>query len=129
MKEFTTAFEEIEHEDSEPKEEKYVEFSLDGKTLRAYDPTEGQLVFLLASMGRGQSSEQRFASIINIMLASLRDDDAAYMEQRLLTRDPKHRLPASQIEAIFEYLTEEWFARPTEPQSDSAPSPQTDGHN
>ena len=30
---------------------------------------------------------------------------------------------------IFEYLTEEWFARPTQPQSDSAPSPQSDGQN
>jgi hypothetical protein len=84
---------------------------------------------MLASLGRGQSSESRFASIINIMMSSLRDADADYLESRLLSRDPKDRLPVEQIEAIFEFLTTEWFARPTQPPSDSAPSPQNDGQN
>jgi hypothetical protein len=71
-------------------------------------------------MGRGQSQESRFASIINIMLESLRPGDRDYLEGRLLSQDPKQRLPVKQIEAIFEYLAEEWFARPTQQPSDSA---------
>jgi hypothetical protein len=130
MKEFITAVEEIAHEDDgTPVEEQFVAFKVDGRELHAYQPTDGQLAFMLAALGRGQSADQRFAAIINIMLSSLRDEDADYLEGRLLTRDPKARLPIKQVEAIFEHLTEEWFARPTQPSSDSAPSPQSDGQN
>lgn len=110
-------------------EEGVVQFKVDGRVLKAYPPTDGQLAFMLAALGRGQSKEQRFAAIINIMLSAMRDDDQDYLESRLLTRNPKERLPIKQVEEIFEYLTEEWFARPTQPPSDSAPSPQSDGQN
>lgn len=130
MKEFITAVEEVANEeDGTPVEEQYVAFKVDGRELRAYQPTDGQLAFMLAALGRGQSADQRFAAIINIMLSSLRNEDADYLEGRLLTRDPKTRLPIKQVEAIFEHLTEEWFARPTQPSSDSAASPQSDGQN
>lgn len=91
------------------------------RVLHAYQPTEGQLIFMLASLGRGQSQDQRFASIINIMLSSLRDDDAEYLEARLLSRDRKKRLPSSKVEDIFEYLVEQWFGgKVTVPRSASA---------
>ena len=111
------------------REEGVVEFKLDGRTMKSYPPNEGQLVFMMAALGRGQSQEQRFASMVNIMMESLRDSDQDYFEGRLLTRDPKERLPMKQIEAIFEYLVEEWFARPTQPSSDSVSSPPSDGQN
>lgn len=130
MKEFVTAFDEAAQEaEGTPVEEQYVEFKLDGRTIRAYEPTEGQLAFMLAAMGRGQSDDGRFAAIVNIVLSCLRSSDRDYMEARLLSRDPKERLPLKQVEAIVEHLTEEWFGRPTQPQSDSAPSPQSDGQN
>lgn len=147
MKEFITAFEEVDKQDNPEFElnpdgsqklddegnpipvEDFIPFKVDGRELRAYPPTDGQLAFMLAALGRGQSADQRFASIINIMLSSMRGEDQDYLEGRLLTRDPKQKLPVSQIEAIFEFLTEEWFARPTQPQSGSAPSPQSDGQN
>lgn len=129
MKEFITAVEDVVAEDNgTAKEEQFVEFSVDGRVLHAYPPTDGQLAFMLAALGRGQSQDQRFAAIINIMLASLRDEDQDYLESRLLTRGPD-RLKITQVEQIFEFLTEEWFARPTQPPSDSAPSPQSDGEN
>lgn len=133
MKEFISAVEDVVNEDNPELDsdgkpvEKYIAFKVDGRELRAYEPTDGQLTFMLAALGRGQTKDQRFASIINIMLETLRDDDRDYMESRLLTRDPKKRLPVSTIEKIFEHLTEEWFARPTQSPSDSAPSPQTGG--
>lgn len=122
MKEFISAVEDAENEENGTEEESYVPFKIDGRELRAYQPTEGQLIFMLAATGRGQSADQRMAAIINIMLASLRDDDADYMEARLLTRDPKKRLKPEMIESVFEYLVEEWFARPTQPSSGSAES-------
>jgi hypothetical protein len=101
-------------EEAEAEVEGYIAFKVDGRELHAYPPTEGQLAFMLASLGRGQSNEGRFASIINIMLSCLRNEDRDYLEGRLLDRDPKNRLPIKQVEAIFEFLMEEWFARPTQ---------------
>lgn len=149
MKEFTSAVEDViaeaereakikalmeegktrEEAEYEVADEKYTEFKVDGRVLRAYQPTDGQLAFMLAALGRGQSADQRFAAIINIMLASLRGEDQDYLEGRLLSRDRKHMLPIKQVESIFEFLTEEWFARPTQPSSGSAPSLPSDGQN
>lgn len=130
MKEFITAVEEVVREDNgEEVEEQFIAFKVDGRELHAYPPTDGQLAFMLAALGRGQSADQRFAAIINIMLSSLRDADRDYLEGRLLIRDPKQRLSMPTIEGIFEHLTEEWFARPTQQPSGSAPSPQSDGQN
>jgi hypothetical protein len=98
----------------------FTEFTLDGRVLRAYQPHEGQLTFLMAALGRGQSQESRYASIINLMMEALRPEDQDYFESRLLTRDPKERLPIKKVEEIFEYLVEEWFGRPTQPPSGSA---------
>ena len=126
MKEFISAVEEsIEEEGSG----RFVEFSLDGRVLRSYTPHEGQLTFMLAALGRGQSSDSKFASIINLVMSTLRGEDADYMEGRLLDRDPRKRLSLDTLESIFEYLVSEWFARPTQPQSDSAGSPQSDSQN
>ncbi len=135
MKEFKTAVEDIIAEDE--REEKIlalvaegktrevaekevdegvpVEFKLDDRVMKAYPPTDGQLAFMLASLGRGQTKDQRFAAILNIMFESLDEDDKDHLESRLLTRDPKKKVSMKQIEGIFEHLTSEWFARPTQP--------------
>lgn len=125
MKEFTTAFEALQSE-TEADGVKPIEFKLDGQTIKSYPPTDGQLAFMMASMGRGQTSDGRFAAIVNILLESFDDEGREYVETRLLTRDDSRRLPVSQVNDIFEYLIEEWFGRPTEPQSDSAGSPPSD---
>lgn len=151
MKEFVTAYEDILAEDEyEAKVQALVDagktteeaeaeidselgvisFKLDDRLIKAYPPHEGQLIFLLASMGRGQSSESRFSSIVNIMLESLRDEDADYLESRLLTRDRRKRIPIKQVEDIFRYLVEGWFGgKVSLPASDSADSPPTGGTN
>lgn len=131
MKQFVTDYEALatEQETGVKPADQVIEFELDGRVMKAHPPTEGQLAFMLAALGRGQTDESRFASIINVMVETLDKDDRDYFESRLLTSDPKRRLPAKQIEAIFEYLTEQWFARPTQSQSDSAGSQQNDGTN
>lgn len=85
------------------------EFKIGDKVLRAYKPNETQLIFLLASLGRGQSKESRMASIVNVMLESLDEDDKDWFEERLLTSDEKRRIKPKVIESVFEYLTSEWF--------------------
>lgn len=103
-----------EDAESEVDEDPYTEFNLDGRIMRAYQPTSGQLAFMLASLGRGQTSDQRFAAILNIMFECLREDDKDHLESRMLTRDKSKKLDLPVLERIFEGLTSEWFARPTE---------------
>lgn len=135
MKEFVTAVEDVvaadereekiralmaegktrEDAEAEVDGDKPVEFKMDGRVLKAYPLTDGQLAFMLANLGRGQTADQRFAGILNIMLASLKGDDKDYVENRLLLPkgDPK-RLGIKELEAVFEYLMEEWFGNPTQ---------------
>lgn len=127
MKEFVSAIEESEVDETE--EEKFVPFKVDGKELHAYAPHEGQLLFMMANLGRGQNNESRLAAMVNIMLSSLRDEDRDYLESRLLERDRKKRLDPKVIEGVFEFLVEEWFGTPTKQPSDSAPSLPSDGQN
>lgn len=130
MKEFVTAVQEAVAEgDGTAPDEQFIEFKVDDRVLHAFQPTDGQLTFMLASLGRGQSSESRFASIINIMMSSLRDEDADYLESRLLDRNPKNRLRVEQIEEIFEFLVEEWFGTPTKEPSGSVKSEPITGPN
>lgn len=138
MKEFEAAVEDIAYDDerearivalvaegktrqeAEAETEPFIEFKLGGRVMKAYQPTDGQLTFMLAALGRGQSDDGRFASILNIMFECLDPADKDYIEGRLLSRDPKKRLSVKKIEEIFEYLVGEWFARPTQPASTSA---------
>lgn len=133
MKEFITAVEDIEHEiaqeGKDSPEERAVKFTVDGREMWAYPPTQGQLVFMMAAMGRGQTQDTRLSGMVNIMMECLREDDKDYLESRLLTQDPKRRLPVSMVENIFEHLVEEWFGRPTQSPSDSANSQPSDGQN
>lgn len=127
MKKFTSAV--IDHIEGESAEEEFTAFELDGRELRAYKPHEGQLLFMMAALGRGQSDDKRLASIVNLMMSTLRGEDQDYLEERLLERDPQKRLKIQKIEEIFQWLVEdEWFSDPTQESSDSAESQPTTGN-
>lgn len=106
--------------EAEEEVDPYVEFMVGDRTIRAYRPIEGQVIFMLAALGKGQSKESRLSSILNILFESLREDDKDWLESRLLTRDPRTRLGMKTIEGIFEHCVEGWFGRPTQQPSDSA---------
>lgn len=127
MKEFISAIEENENEENG--EDSFVEFKLDGRVMRAYQPDASQLTFLLAALGRGQRNEQRFANIVNIMMSSLREDDADYFEARLLERDPRRKISLKTMEEVFEYIIEQWFGDPTQSPSGSVHSEPPAGEN
>lgn len=107
---------EVEVDRGEP-----IEFKIGERVLKAYKPDETQLIFLLASLGRGQSKESRMASIVNVMLESLAGDDKDWFEERLLTSDRSKKVPPALLEQVFEYLTSEWF-RPAVPGDGTAVS-------
>lgn len=126
MKKFVTAVTEAEaEEDRGPA----IEYELDGREMKAYRPHEGQLTFMLAALGRGQTDDQRYAAIVNIMMAAHAGQDKDHLEERLIENNPRKRLRLKQLEQIFEFLIEEWFADPTRSQSDSVESEQSDSQN
>lgn len=92
----------------------FIAFMLDDRKMKAYAPTPGQLAFMIASMGRGQDKHTRFAGIFNILMACLDEEDQDHLEGRLLSRKRSERLELEQLEEIFEHLTTEWFADPTQ---------------
>jgi hypothetical protein len=98
---------------------KPIEFDVDGRTLRAYKPTNTQLIFLMASHGRGQTNTNRFASSVNMILECLEKEDRDYLDSLLLSREDG--IDEELLEEIFEYLTEKWFGtdHPTPPSSGS----------
>lgn len=86
-----------------------VVFRIGDRTLKAYKPDETQLIFLMATMSRGQSKTTRMAGVINVMLESLDGDDKDWFEERLLTSDRSQKIGTKTLEAVFEHLTTEWF--------------------
>lgn len=131
MTEMDAALERVEAETAPPEEAdgyKYIEYKLDTKgdpvvdekgneiivsehLFTAEEPNEGQLTFLLASMGRGMTGSQRVAAVVNFLDAVLDDESADYLNSRLLSRnDP---FPPEGIEKIFGHFAAKWFGRPT----------------
>lgn len=133
MKKFVTAVEETMENDTPKTEDEVrgtpITYDLDGRVMKAYKPHEGQLTFMMAGLGRGQTDDQRYATIVNIIMAAHTGADSDHLQSRLIENDPKKRLRLPQLEQIFEYLIEEWFADPTRGSSDSADSEPTTSPN
>lgn len=129
MKQFEVAVEEA----AEDGNQGAVEFEIrkgpekddEWQKVTAYLPQGGQLAMLLASVGRGQTEEQRIAGYINFFVNVLDDEGANLIERRLLSR--KDPFGIKTVEKILDDLVLDWSGHPTQRQSDSASSPPTDG--
>ena len=118
MSEFEAAVEDLENEGSE--EEPTIDCELNGRKMKAFHPTEGQLVYMMAAFSRGRESTERFTSVVNLLTQVLREEDRDFLEAGLLTRDKAKRIEVKDLEELFERLSGEWFARPTQSPSGSA---------
>ena len=95
------------------------------RKLVAFQPGEGQFAMLLADVGRGTSEAQKIAGFINFCMAIMDASSADYLAGRLLDRDDDFEV--EDMQAIMEWLTEEWSGNPTQEPSGSAQSPSHDG--
>jgi hypothetical protein len=120
MQEFTTAVKEVTGETIDE-----IKFKIDNREVTAYQPQDGQLAMLLASIGRGSSETDKIAGAINFFVAILSEPDAAWIEVRLLDR--KDDFGIQQVEEVMEWLVEQWSGRPTKSLSVSTPSPESTG--
>lgn len=123
MKEFTTAANAVA-EQKQPS--KGLEFMVDGETLIAHKPREGQVAVLMATVGRHATEQDMVAGIINFFASTLDKNSYGYIERRLLDYDDEFGI--EQVQDILEWLIEEWTGRPTKLPSGSTPSPESTGH-
>lgn len=115
---------------AEEAQEKPVEISIDDtddRKVYAYKPADGQLAMLMASFGRGMSSNDMVAATVNFFCGLFEDDDRIYIEDRLLSR--KNNIPIERIQDLMEELIEKWSARPTPPPSGSVSLQPNGGSN
>lgn len=122
IKEFTTAAKHAAGEAEDP-----LEFSLDGKVLRAFRPTEGQLALLMAAVSRHTSEATKVAGAIDFFVSIMDQDSYTYLADRLMSREDPIGL--EQITEVTQWIIEEWSGRPTPSPSVSTPSQSPDGQN
>jgi hypothetical protein len=120
MKEFSTALKAVTEDPEAP-----LEFKIDGQTVSAYRPTDGQIAVLMASLGRHTAESTKVAGVIDFFVATLDDESYNYVVNRLLSRDDP--LDLEPIQEVIEWLIEEWSGRPTPKPSGSTRSQRTGG--
>jgi len=119
MREFMTAAKDAVGEDE------VIEIPLDGVIYRAYQPTDGQFAFVMATTGKHASTQDQVAGQINFFLSLFEKEDADALAHRLLDRtDP---FGIEMVTEIMEAMMEEWSGRPTKRSSGSSQSPRTTG--
>lgn len=115
MKEFVTAAEREPAYD----ESRVTTFIHDGREVTFYEPTPSQYS-LLQTLAVGERDDARAVRTFLAMFMELADDDTQrYFEGRLLSRTDTFDLDGEGgVFEIWQYLSEEWSARPTKQPSD-----------
>lgn len=124
MKEFVTAAKDTL---GEVDEETKITFKHDGKELTFFEPSTGQQAIML-SMGGRTMDVRMMGTFIQLFFEMADDDTARYLQGRLLDRNDTFDVSGEGgIFDLWEYITEEWSARPTREQSGSPSSPRATG--
>lgn len=104
-----------------------LEFQMEGDDtqLRAYLPSEGQMVLILGVASDLTDAGQASAAVMDVFWELLEEDTRRHLRRRLLSRTDPFGL--GDIMNIIEWLVEESTARPTQQPSASTPSRGTTG--
>ena len=124
MKEFVTAARDTL---GEVDEKSALTFKHDDKEVTFYEPSDGQLALMMA-MGRRDMDAKTAGTFISLFFEMMEPETQRYFENRLLDRHDTFNLSGEGgILDIFQYLGEEWGARPTKRPSDYQKSQRSTG--
>lgn len=124
MKEFITAAKEA---GGEVDEDDVITTMHDGKEVTFYKPGTGQQAMML-QITRRKMDPETAGTFIALIFEMMEPDTRQYFEQRLMTWDDSFDLEGEGgLVEIFEYLMEEWSARPTKQPSDYQPPQRATG--
>jgi len=126
VREFETAIKEVVEADEDGLLPGDVEFKVDGQRLVAHQPSDGQIIYLMANTAKNSSMQQQVAGAINFFTAVLDEKSKPYVIDRLL--DYEDDFGIEQVQDIMEFLIEEWSGgRPTKSPSASSQSRRSGG--
>lgn len=97
-----------------------ISFMLDTDELIAHAPTSGQLALFLR--GGREGGMQSLQSLLDLMESVLRPGDYKLI-QRLLRQGMDMKI----VSDMATFFVEQWSGRPTQPPSDSSPTPSATG--
>lgn len=119
--EFTTAISDAYDEEADQQQT----FTLDGEEFGYYQPTDGQIMMFLASLGKRSTISDNVAGLVDFFFGMFDDEDQIVFSRRLMDRkDPfDHRV----ITEIMETMMEDWTGRPTKLSSASPQSRRSGG--
>ena len=123
MREFTTAAKfEIEEED-EP-----LVFIHDGREVRFYEPSAGQLA-IMATLSTSKE-HQAVRQLMTLFFSVMDDETHEYFESRLMDRKDTFDLDTEGgVLDIYEFLMEEWSGKPSKQPSDYQPPRKSTGRS
>ena len=102
-----------------------IEFDVDGETWTAYPPTAGQLALIMAAQSEYSTPVERVRGMIDLLDSILDEEHRARYRERLMDREDTFEFDT--VEAILEYLIEQWSARPPTKPADYLPSQRSTG--
>jgi len=125
MKQFTTAASntgDSEFEGAEP-----ITFQVDQDTFTAFPPTASQFALFLAAQSTHSQTADQIAALIDFFNGMLSENDQMLLRSRLMSREDSFSFET--VQAILEFLVEEWSARPTQSPQESSSSRRNTGRN
>lgn len=98
---------------------------IDGREITFNGPTAGQIIMMLA-VTDGAEPTTVIGTAVNVLFELCeKEEDKRWLRSRLLSS--KNYLSPEVLSEVITYLTERWFARPTQSADGSSPSPPTAG--
>lgn len=96
-------------------DDKYEEITVNKRKIKVRTPDESTLAVLFSrTSGRGTTDAQVLGAVVDFFFSLLDDEDAAYLEKRLMKPKRKDPFSMEHIEQMFHDLMEVWTADPTE---------------
>jgi len=123
IKQFATAA--LNTDDSEFEGAEPIQFQVDQDTFTAFPPTSSQFALFMAAQSSHSKTADQIAALIDFFNGMLSEDDQQLLRWRLMNREDSFSFET--VQAILEFLVEEWSARPTQSPQGSSSSRQNTG--
>lgn len=100
----------------------------DGRVIKIYQPTEGQIGVLMSALGKGSAEVLVIGGLVQFFCDLLEPEDRYYIETRLMNRkDELSKNGVTIVQGWVEELIEAWAGNPTKSFSVFTPSPESTG--
>jgi hypothetical protein len=94
-----------------------VEFKMNGRVIKAHPPANsGPIGYLMAMQSRDADPSEQAYAVLTFITSLMEEEDSAWVRRGLATGEVDFDL----LFEVFQWLVEEWSARPTSSPQDSS---------